>query len=319
MSNDSGLTFWVGDLDGYVTIDDPFSEENVRQDALEFELDAIGDVPLLAGKATSAWKLNAKGITPLEWRHAVHKAEMAIGSEPTGIIQHGLSGRNGAEGNFVRAMLNLGRAYAVALYARRELLDYHSAITATLPHGIRALVNQFIAAEDITRSAVTDERIRSVLNTSEVGGITAYRRTGMLQAALYTIANEAPGHRGGAAFDRSRTRAILSLTRLHFSTRELRLASAHELRKLVIAYGTDRNSLGMARDRLTSNGKIIHGWRLRHMQSLLDFYPYSIRHGLMRAATSSELSREAIVNELALAHCGVLRMRQAGRNRTRSS
>lgn len=315
-----GLRVWVGDLDGYISIDaiNAANEQEAEEEALNHELEEIGDILLLAGKTTSAWQLNRKEITPSEWRHAVHQAEMALGSEPDAILRHGTHGQEGAEGNFLRAMLDLGRSYAVAKYARWERLDYSSAITATLPHGIRALVNQFLAAEGIERSAYTDETIRSVLGRREAGGTSAYRRTGILQTALHAIADAAPNHPGGTALNRDRTRIILSLTRLHFSALELRLSSVQGLRDLIAAYAADRDTLGSDRNRLTLNGRTISAWRLRHVRPLLDFYPYSIRHGLARAAAVGEYSRATFVNELALAHCGVLRMRRAGRDSTRS-
>lgn len=315
MSNESsGLKVWVSDLDGYLYIGS-FDEENEREakeEALEFELNKIGQLRLLSGKSTSAIHLNHKGITPSDWRHALHQAEMAIGSE------HDTAFDQIAEEHFIRAMLKLGHAYAVARYAQWERLDYPSAITATLPHGIRALINQFLAAEAIPRSAGTDERIRSALTVDQTSAITAYRRVGMLQAALHNIADETAEHQGGEALDRERTRAILSLARLHFSSWELRLSSVIELRSIAAAYISDRETMGAERELVKSNRRTIKNWRLRHIRSLLDFYPYAIRNGLARAARSEQFDRIALVNELALAHCGILRMRQAGRNRSRS-
>lgn len=320
MSNDSGLSVWVGDLDGYINIDaiSAANEREAEQAALELEIDDIGELRLLAGKSTSARQLKYKDITPCDWRHAVHQAEMAIGSEPTTNLSHSPQGRDRAQKHFIRAMLKLGHSYAVARYAQWERLDYPSAITATLPYGIRALINQFLAAEAIPRSPGRDELIRCVLTDDQANAMTAYRRAGMLQAALHDIADETAGHPGGEALDRERTRAILALARLHFSARELRLSSVTELAELAAAYTADRESLGAKRQIPTSNSRYIRNWRLRFIRSLLDFYPYSIRHGLDRAARSDQFDRVAIVNELALAHCGILRMRRSGRNYARS-
>jgi len=319
MSNGGGLTIWVGDLDAYINVD--FSadfEREAEQEELERELDSIGDIPLLAGKATSAWKLHSKKITPSEWRHAIHQAEMAMGSEPAPETHLRPSGRQSAEACFIRAMLDLGRSYAVARYARWEGLDYPSGITATLPLGVRALVNQFLAAEGIPRSASTDDRVRSALSTGNVAGTTAYRLTGKFQAVLHSLADQESGHGGGAALNRVRTGSILALVRLYFSVIELRITSLHELRSLFDIYSTDRETLGVAQDRLTPNGQVIKAWRQRHIRPLFDLYPFSIRNGIMRAMKSSDLPREAMVNELVLARCGVLQMRRADRDRTRS-
>lgn len=320
MSNDIGLNVWVSDLDGYINIDaiSAANEREAEEAALELDIHEIGELRLLTGKSTSARHLINRDITPSDWRHALHQAEMAIGSEPEAVFGHSSQGQDGAEEKFIRAMLKLGHSYAVARYAQWEHLDYPSAITATLPHGIRALINQFLAAEAIPRSAGTDERIRSALTDDQASAVTAYGRTGMLQAALHEIADETVGYPRSEALDRDRTRAILALARLHFSVRELRLSSVMALRGLAAAYTADRETLGKKRELLTSNRRSIKNWRLRHIRSLLDFYPYSIRYSLARAARSDQFDRVTIVNELALAHCGILRMRRAGRNRTRS-
>lgn len=138
MSNDSGMSIWVSDIDGYINIDaiNRANDEELALEQLASELSDIGDIQLLAGKSTSADELYRKKILPSEWHHALHLAGMAIRCE----IQYGTETAQSAEAQFVRGMLDLGRQYAIARYARFENLDYQSALTATLPHGIRALV-----------------------------------------------------------------------------------------------------------------------------------------------------------------------------------
>jgi len=314
MSN-GGLSIWVGDLDGYISIGaiNAANESEAKERELERQLDEIGEIVLLAGKATSAERLNREGISPSEWRHGVHKARTAIGSQEEFTWGATPSRRDSAEGRYFKAILDLGRSYAIARYAHWERLDYPSAITATLPHGIRALVNQFIAAEGITRSTKTEEHLRSALSVSAIRGISAYRRTSRFQAALHKIADDDPVHLGGKALHRDRTRVILSLARLYFSDREVRLSSKQELEYLVSKYNDERKILGYTENRITKNGQSIYGWKLRHLRSLLHFYPYSIRHSLGRALSSNEATHEAIINELALAHCNVWMVEAAGR------
>lgn len=332
------MKVWVGDLDAYIDIDaiNRANQREAEEERLEHELDEIGDLPLLVGKATSARHLNWKGISPSDWRHAVHQAEMTISTAPSGGLLHTSSGGESPEGRFLRAMLDLGRSYAVARYARWERVDYPSAITATLSHGIRALVNQFLVAEGIPRSQRSDEQIRSALGNCKQSGIIAYRRAGMLQAAIHRIADETPGHPGGATLDRGRTRTVLALARLHFSVVELRAATVSDLHALLARYDVEREAARSDQTRTMSSGRTIRAWRLRHVRPLLDLYPYAIRHSLARAVanlpagdqavespilsgTGGVFSRTALVNELALAHCGILRMRRAGRDRTRST
>lgn len=338
MSNDGGMKVWVGDLDAYINIDaiNWANQREAELERLEYELDEIGDLPLLAGKAISARDLNDKGISPSDWRHAVHQAEMTINTAPSGGLLHTGSGPESPEGCFLRAMLALGRPYAVARYASWERVDYPSAVTATLSHGIRALVNQFLVAEAVARSRRSDECIRGIFGNREQSGMIAYRRAGLLQAAIHRIADETPGHPGRAALDRGRTRTMLALTRLYFSVVELRTATVGDLQALLTHYDVEREAARSDQTRMIPSGRTIRAWRLRHVRPLLDIYPYAVRHGLARAvvnlppgdrtdngatrpSTGYVFSRTALVNELALAHCGILRMRRAGRNRTRST
>lgn len=110
---------------------------------------------------------------------------------------------------------------------------------------------------------------------------------------------------------------MLALARLYFSTIELRLASIDELRSLLSIYEAERAIAQRDDARITTNGRILRAWRQRHVQPLVYLYPYSIRHGLKRALAHGvpDFDRTALVNELALAHCGIFRMRAAGKAR----
>lgn len=317
MSETNNSRAWVSDLDDYVSYHDIDDEMEAKQGLQKLGHYEIGDLELLAGRAISARLLYEKGISPSEWRHALHLSKMAIGFGSNTLIQHEEESTGSHVSRFVKAMIDLGRPYAIARYARWERLDYPSAITATLPHGIRALVNQLLASEGIPRSRDVDASIQAVLGPSGMSGVIAYRRTGLLQATLHQIAEHTTTHPGGTKLNRKRMRAMLALTRLYFSTIELRLASIEELRSLLFIYEEEREIARRDEAQITTNGRLIRAWRLRHVQPLVNLFPYSIRHGLKRALAHGEadFDRIALVNELALAHCGIFRMRAAGRAR----
>jgi hypothetical protein len=306
MSESDGSSAWVGDLDCCISIGvgdyyDDYDQDNVRStqpELLKIEHDEIGELQLLAGKAISALQLYEKRISTAEWRHALHQSEMTIGSTSSNLLQNAGEHTDTPLIRFVKGMLNLGRPYAIARYAHWEHLDYPSALTATLPHGISALVNQLLASECIARTREVEASIRTVLDPRKKGDMTAYRRTGLLQAALHRIADDTPAHPGGTELNRNRMRAMLALARLYFSTVELRLASIEELRSLLSTYEVDR-AIALRDDaRITTNGRLIRAWSLRHIQPLLNLYPYSIRHGLKRALAHglADFDRTALVN-----------------------
>jgi hypothetical protein len=319
MSESNGTSFWVGDLDRYISIDDDDqdNEPAAQRELLEIEFDEIGELQLLTGKTISPRQLYENSISPSELRHAIHQSEMTIGFRSANFLQNVGEYTDSPLIGFVKGMLDLGRPYAIARYARWEHLDYPSALTATLPHGIRALINQLLASECITRTREVDASIRTALEPSKKGDMTAYRRTGLLQAALHRIADDTPTHPGGTELNRNRMRAMLALARLYFSTVELRLASIEELRSLLSIYEAERVIALRDGARITPNGRLIRSWCLRHIQPLLNLYPYSIRNGLKRALAHglADFDRTTQVNELALAHCGILRMRAAGKAR----
>lgn len=316
MSESNGTSVWVGDLDRCISIGDIDQDEELeaQRQHLNLDLDEIGELPLLAAKAISARQLFEKNISPSEWRHALHQSAMTIGFESLIVIENSRDYADSPEIRFLKGMLDLGRPYAIARYARWEHLDYPSAITATVPHGIRALVNQLLASEGITRTREVDASIRNALDPCAKDTMTAYRQTGMLQYALHQIANNTPNHPGGADLNRNRMRSMLSLARLYFSTVELRITSIEDLRSLFRKYEIERINAQTDNVRIATNGRLIRSWRLRHIQPLVNLYPYSIRHGLMRALAHerADFDRTDLVNELALAHCGILRMRAAG-------
>jgi hypothetical protein len=325
MSERDGSSVWVGDLDRFISIDFDQDDEqellDAEQELLDAELDEIGELQLLAGKAISARQLVENKISPSEWRHALHQSEMTIGFRTLNVRQNTREYTDSPVSRFLRGMLDLGRLYAIARYARLEHLDYPSALTATVPHGIRALVNQLLASEGITRTREVDASIRTALKPCEKGDVTAYLQTGILQKALHQIANNTPNHPGGTELNRNRMRTILSLARLYFSTVELKVTSIEELRSLLRNYEIERVIAQLGDVRITTNGRLIRSWRLRHIQPLVNFYPYSIRHGLVRvlAHELAYFDRTALVNELALANCGIIRMRAAGKARAMRS
>jgi hypothetical protein len=323
MSESNGTSVWVSDLDCVISCDydyddddDQVNDTSAQREPLETEFAEIGELQVLNGKSISPRQLFKDGISPSELRHALHQSEMTIGFSSS-LPKNSGEYTDIPVARFVKGMLDLGRPYAIARYARWEQLDYPSTLTATLPYGIRALVNQLLASECITRTREVDACIRTALEPIKNGEMTAYRRTGLLQAALHRIADDATAHPGGTELNRNRMRAMLALTRLYFSIIELRLASIDELRSLLSIYEAERAIAVQDDARVTANGKVIRAWSLRHIQPLLNLYPYSIRNGLRRALIHGQaaIERTALVNELALAHCGILKMRATGKAR----
>ena len=302
----SGDLIWVGDLDDYVdigAINDEWSrEEEARERRADFN--AIGELALFDGKAVSADLLEQRGVEPGEWQWALRQAGTALNP---------YSSNQELEALLVRALLSLGRRYAIIRYARWEGAPIPSAQTASLPLGLKALLYQYLSGQGIRKPQQYNKQIEDVLQAAaSLKDGTAYRRAGMVQSLLHEIARRDAEHATAKPLDREATRLILSLSRLHFSVAEIQLNSFTALSELSAAYSKARKAEETLRH--STSRRFIRNWRLRHLRPLTELFPIAIRYGLERGIShfglNKELTHEAALNELALAHCGVLLMRR---------
>lgn len=330
MSQEQGEYAWVSDLDDYIDLDNLDSDDEYERTALQKDLDGIGDIRLFSEMAISERILNGRGIYAKDWRWAIHQAENAL---------HEHQNWSDLEAYVLKDLLNLGRRYAVARYAKWEAITYNSAITATLPHGFNALLNQFLMTEKVINHIDQRRQIHSSIWIANAAtDLTAYHRTAIFQAAIHQSANEAHGVNGYRLLDKDRMRNILSLARLRYSISEIVVQSLRDLNNLDMLYEKARivaqsnfhsdhihmdarfqDTVGSPN--LSPGAREIKNWGLRHIHPLTYFYPYSIRHAILRAkkhlATKSlPPSRTIAVNELALARCGMRLMRRSVFNGT---
>lgn len=310
MSNDYDSDDWVVGRDVCINIDaiNRANDEENRVLAIEKDLDELGEILLFSGKSVSARSLNGRGISPQEWRWAIHEAENAL---------HDHQDWSDFEARLIKDLLNLGRRYAVARYAKWENISYHTALTATFLHGFRALLEQFLMTEKVIESVGQRRQIHySVRIANAATDLTAYHRTTVIRSAIHKSTVDAHGHTGHLLLDKERIRNILSICRLHYCVREIRVQSFGELNNLDQLYEDARLVAQRSGASAPSVGaKQIQNWELRHLHPLIYLYPYSIRHVIIRvkkhlAATSERPSRTAAVNELAMARCGIMLMRR---------
>lgn len=309
MSGDDSLIIWVGDLDSWISVD--FSDEyeaERKSEILEEELDQIGEIPLFAEKSISSRTLWSRGIDPDAWRWSLHEAEIALCDA---------SKQPEIERLFVGKLIKMGRGHAIRRYARWENLPYSTALTATFPHGIRALVYQYFDAEKSLCGSSKRPSVQNALQKAfKTESLTAYDQAGLVQQVLHSSARLVHGPAGHFDLDKNRTRTILSLCRLHFLVRENDLNSLEALKKLERCYSNARSAIKnekMTDHRIT--GRIIRNWKMRHLHPLTFFFPYSARNAIARGYKQvyedpKSFDRRRAVNELALVHCGMKLMRQ---------
>ena len=306
----SSEMIWVGDLDGFIDLDEIGRDYIREQEEAERreEYEDIGRIYLFNEDSILPYSLSDKRISAAEWRWAKHQSERKIISS--------ISNKE-LEKGVVRTLLSLGRPYAIARYAKWESVPYPSALTASLPLGFRALFFQYLTGQGLHQPEKFNGRIRDALNEAvNLVDITAYHRTSIVQSVVHEIANETNENGGLESLDREATRTMLSLARLHFSIAEINLDSFADMEKIYSMYIRERESENSKEDNNVPMGRrYVHNWRLRHLRPLTDLFPFSIRHALERGISQLELngklSREICVNELALAHCEMLRMKKS--------
>lgn len=314
---DDSLTIWVGDLDAWINVD--FSveyEEERRIEALENDLAEIGDIALLSGKFISSRTLLSRGITPDRWRWFLHEAEIALKDTVS---------QNQIEPLFVRDILKLGQNYAIGRYARWENLPYEAAATAIYPNGIRALLYQYFASEEILRKSNYRPRLsKAIKDALEDKELVAYYRTRFIQTAIHQLANADGNPKGHIALDKNNIRNILSLCRLHFANMECNVSHLSQLHEVSLRYKQARNlvSKGGALKQIAT-GSTISNWELRHLHTLTYFYPYAIRNCFVRSVNQinenpNAFTRNKAANELALLRCEMKLMKQKSIDRRKA-
>ncbi len=156
---------------------------------------------------------------------------------------------------------------------------------------------------------------RALLDAMANRSLTAYDRTGIVRAQLHQLANADVGSDAYLSLSREGMRTVLSLCRLYFSVIECRALSTSDLIHLKKRYDLARKTRE-SNPHHARTGKFIQNWQIRHLQPLLYFYPFAFRNALDRAVRqatehSGPFDRAAVVNELALAECGILLMKNA--------
>lgn len=317
MSNDSNMRVWVGDLDGYIDIGAISASNSLedQEEEIEEALIEIGEIALFAGKTVSSRALYSRGVNSDKWRWAQHSAQKSLGQAQT---------RSEIEAAFLKAIIDYGRRYAIARYATFEGLSYSSAITATFPHGIRALLYKYMVSEPLLADRTQRIEIQKTLqHARSAPDLTAYERAGEIRKGLHYLAIAAGGPEGHLCLDRDGMREMLSLCRLHFLALECRARSVSELQKMKFRYELAHIEASRECDKgQVLSGKYIQNWKMRHQHPLFFFFPYCIRNALARATFqdiegTTPFDRKTAVNELALTICGIeLMQTKAKKGRT---
>ena len=317
MSYDTDMMVWVGDLDDYVNIDaiSQANEQEAAEHALEADLDALGDITLFSNKTISSRKIHSSGVSPEQWRWMLHRAERSLGEVRT---------NEDIEAAFLKATIAAVRRYAVARYANFERLSFSDAITATFPHGIRALLFGYMTGEPTLSGRSCRKEIQRTLHLASITPyLIAYDRAGLVRLRLHELAIDEGGPDAYLELDKGAMRRVLSLLRLYFANHECKVHSVAEFLEIHLRYEAARTAEKRGFDTSQKvTGNRIANWRLRSLQPISFYFPYSVRRTLRRMmdqdkSSERSMDRQTAANELALTYSEIELMRELAKNRAK--
>jgi hypothetical protein len=319
MSYDTDMRVWVGDLDGYINIDgiSHANQLEAEEYVKEADLDDLADISLFSDQTIPSRKIHSRGVNTEQWHWMLHRAERSLGLKDT---------PGDIEKAFLKATMSAVRRYAVARYAGFEGLSFSDAITAIFPHGIRALLFSYMAGEQTLSDRSNRKEIQQTLYiASSTPNLTAYDRAGIVRRRLHELAINQAGSNAHLKLDKARMRNILSLLRLYFANLECQVQSAAELLEIHLRYEAARAAENQGFDTSQKiTGKKIQKWRLRSLQPLTYYFPYSVRHALRRLvdqdpSSTGSMDHKTAANELALTYCEIEFVRMRGKERAKLS
>ncbi len=312
MSGSYEPDFYCGVLDSWISLD-AISDNRMRDEENEWKeeqrsikFDDLGAIELLAGKRLSSSSLIASKLQPDDWEWAIHESKKAfdgIGVEDT-------------EKHLLTSLLAIGKSYSIARYAHWERISRPSALAASLPLGLNALLSQYLLGQGLHAVENRSTLVRDHLHQANIQcDQIAYIRTRPIQKLIHELEVMRNVKGQTVSIDREATRSMLSLTRLHFSVSEMRFESFLEWAELAERYDKARRLAMSGELTVVRRGGNVPNWALRHLRPLVDFCPIAVRHSFERAkhhaANGMALTTDIAINELALAKCGIILMRRS--------
>lgn len=320
MSNTGNFdSIYIRELDAFVSI---HGDDDSHEEQLAAAWDSqFKDIDLLDGSFIRPHLLqDALGLSPQDWQWALYRADKQLGGSSNRPEQ--------LESQLVKALLAEGRAYAIRRYARKENLPIDSAMTASLPYGITALLYRFFTESGLSLSRQHRLCLKEAFEQGQefeqdldAPAMLAYDRTTQVQDAIHRIAADIQGPLGPKHLDREKMRRILSLVRLHFSVSESKKKRFMALINLDQAYAKRRQQAGAPAVLLQRpNARFIRGWQQQHLWPITYYYPVSIRQSFERVTHFMAQARRTLVptiavNELALAYASLQAAREHRRAR----
>ncbi len=294
---------WIGDLDSYISIDEiNYWNRKEEEEQTEHELyESTNDIYLLGGTTVKPPWLKDKKISISDWEFEIYRARCRL--------QEKKLWRN-LEPLLVNAIISEGRNYAVRRYAKSENIPINTALTATIQNGIQALISKFYIQHQIAIGQDIWQNLTIKIQDFEnLTHITAYDKTTLIRNTIFdSIYKE---HQHPTKLKLNELRILLSAIRLYYSYREIRVSKFSYLKKIENKYKIEKEKHTQENnDKYNLRTGNIKNWKIRHLRSLLYYYPYEFRNTIDRGQLESEMTTskqisEAAVNELALLYCAI--------------
>jgi len=273
----TGEYVWIGDLDCYININSADYRDDEEIDGPDGDLRCNGlasSLELLGGEFIEPIWCNLQ-IAKSEWKFELYRAKRYLREEESWEYLEPL---------LIKSILSEGRKYAVRRYAMEENIPVNEAIIAALPNGLQALLSQFLTRHQISLSKYDWQKLHSTIqNSVDSKQLTAYSKTTLIRNWLLNSIYGIDQYKSTSKLDLKLLRILLSQVRLYFSVKEIAVISFSDLISIEDRYKIQKNkAYHDDSNEYSSPTRIIKNWKIRHLRSLLYYYPYEFRHAISR-------------------------------------
>ena len=176
--------------------------------------------------------------------------------------------------------------YAINSYAEEEKLPYEFVEIAKQDNGLYILLKLFFKNQNLILDPELIEEIEDIVDLvyHKISSKFVYLRVAGIQDIIHDMIQEKFGINSHINLNKKEMRIILSTARLHLEIRDIRHKDAEEL--MILRRKTNELQSNVydypSRPELLPGQKYVPTWRVRHLKSLLRYFPDDFKKILSR-------------------------------------
>jgi len=167
--------------------------------------------------------------------------------------------------------------YAIDNYAKEERLSHELVEIAKQDNGLYILLKLFFKNQNLILDYELIKEIKVLVDTiyNQTNSKFIYLKVADVQAIIHNMIEEKFGINSHMNLNKKEMRIVLSTTRLHLEIRDIKYKDAEEL--IILKRKTNQFQSKVydspSRPKLLLGQKYIPHWKVRHLKSLLRYFP----------------------------------------------